>query len=84
MAKIELFIAGCPLCESAVQTVNDTACPKCEVIIYNLQNGEGKAEAAKYGVTRVPTVVVNGTIAGCCETGKVNAEDLRAAGVGLG
>lgn len=84
MAKIEVFIAGCSLCEPAVQTVKDTACPNCEVTIYNLQDGEGKAEAEKYGVTRVPTVVVNGKVAGCCRTGSVNAEDLRAAGVGAG
>jgi alkyl hydroperoxide reductase subunit AhpF len=83
MAKIEVFIAGCPLCEPVVQTVKETACPNCEITIYNLQNGEGKAEAERYGVTRVPTVVVNGSIAACCQgTGAVSAEQLRAAGVG--
>lgn len=84
MVTIEVFIAGCPLCEPAVQTVKETACPNCVVTIYNLQNGEGKEEADKYGVTRVPTVVVDGKVAGCCQSGTVNADDLRAAGVGAG
>lgn len=83
MANIEVFIAGCPLCEPAVQTVQDTACPNCTVKIYNLQNGEGRAEAEEYGVNRVPTIVVNGQIAACCQSsGKVDAETLRSMGVG--
>ena len=82
MAKIEVFIAGCPLCDDAVRAVRETACPNCEVAIYNLNAGEGRAEAEQYGITRVPSVVVNGKLAGCCDGGKVNAEDLRAAGVG--
>lgn len=84
MAKIEVFTAGCPLCEEALKTVRESACPNCEVTVYNLNDGQGKAEAERYGVTRVPTVVVNGKIAGCCEGGAVNADDLRAAGVGAG
>lgn len=84
MAKIEVFTAGCPLCEEALKTVRETACPNCEVTVYNLNDGQGKAEAERYGVTRVPTVVVNGKIAGCCEGSGVNADDLRAAGVGAG
>lgn len=67
MAKIEIFIAGCP---------------NCEVTIFNLQKGEGRAEAGKYGVTRVPTVVVNGKIAVCCNSSKVDAAVLRSMGVG--
>jgi hypothetical protein len=83
MAKIEVFIAGCPLCDDAVKTVRETACPKCEVTIYNLNEGEGKAEAERYGVTRVPSVVVNGRLAECCTSScKVDGAVLRAMGVG--
>lgn len=85
MANIEVFVAGCPLCEPAVKTVSEAACPTCTITVYQLQSGEGMAEAEKYGITRVPTVVVNGAIAGCCQGGgPVTVEGLRAAGVGGG
>jgi len=34
--KIEVFTAGCPVCEPVVKTVNEMACDSCEVIVYNL------------------------------------------------
>ena len=39
-------------------------------------------KAKQYGVMRVPAVVVDGTLADCCQTGAVNADSLRALGVG--
>jgi len=38
MAKrlVEVFIAGCPLCNNTVKLVRELACPNCEVQIYNL------------------------------------------------
>jgi hypothetical protein len=41
MANIEVFIAGCPLCDEAVRTVNETACPNCTVTVYDLRQGQG-------------------------------------------
>jgi hypothetical protein len=35
-----------------------------------------------YGIKRVPTVVVDGTIAACCEDTGVERDQLQAAGVG--
>lgn len=88
MTTIEVFIAGCPLCDEAVRTVKEAACPNCEITVYDLREDcetmECREKVRAYGVTRVPTVVVNGTIAGCCQSGTVNAADLRAAGVGIG
>ena len=79
--KIEVFIAGCPLCDEAVKTVQRVACDSCEVTVHNLKEG-GAGLARQYGVTRVPTVVIDGQICGCCLQGGVNETDLRAAGVG--
>lgn len=88
MAKIEVFIAGCPLCDEAVRTVKETACPNCTVTVYDLREGcetnECREKAAEYGISRVPAVVVDGKLCSCCEGSKVNANDLRAAGVGRG
>ncbi len=88
MTKIEVFIAGCPLCDEAVKTVRETACPNCEITVYDLREGcetmECREKAKAYGVTRVPAVVVDGKLCSCCEGSKVNADELRAAGVGRG
>jgi glutaredoxin 3 len=35
-----------------------------------------------YGVHRVPAVVIDGKLAGCCQAGPVDAATLRAAGLG--
>lgn len=82
MAKIEVFTANCPLCEPAIATVRATVCPNCEVTVYDLSKGEGLDEAKVYGVLRVPSVVVNGKVAGCCSQGTVDAEELKRMGVG--
>lgn len=88
MAKIEVFIAGCPLCDEAVKTVKEAACPNCEITVYDLREGcetmECREKAAAYGVARVPAVVVDGKLCSCCEGSKVDAASLRAAGVGRG
>lgn len=83
---IEIFTAGCPCCDEAVQTVRDTACPSCEVVVRDLREGcatdECRDKARDYGIRSVPTVVVNGVVADCCRAGGVSVEALRALGVG--
>ena len=83
MAKrqVEVFTAGCPVCEPAVTMVKELACPDCDVTVYDLRES-GADKAAAYGITRVPAVVVDGGLAACCETGGVNRAELEAAGVG--
>lgn len=34
--KIELFTAGCTVCEPVVEMVKAMACSSCEVVIYNI------------------------------------------------
>ena len=36
--KIELFTAGCTVCEPVVEMVKGMACSDCDVVIYNLSN----------------------------------------------
>ncbi len=57
------------------------SCESCDVTVYNL-NENGVEKAKEYGVTCVPTVVVDGKIVESCKRAKPTAEDLRAAGVG--
>jgi hypothetical protein len=56
--KVEVFTAGCPICERTVNLVKSLACPSCEVRIYDLREGcatnECREKATRYGVTAVP------------------------------
>jgi len=85
--KVEIFVAGCPLCEETVKLVRELACPSCEVIIYDIKEQcESKVcleKMREYDITSVPTVVVDGKIAECCKRGKVSRETLKAAGIGV-
>lgn len=79
--QVEIFVAGCPLCEDAIQLVNELACPNCEVAVLSLNQKEGLTRAREYGITSVPTVVVDGRVVECCQR-SIDADTLRAAGVG--
>lgn len=80
--KVEIFTAGCPLCDETVKLVKALACPSCDVRVYNLREG-GMDKAKEYGINSVPTVVVDGKVADCCRRGKPNETDLKAAGIGI-
>jgi hypothetical protein len=35
---IEIFSAGCPVCEDTIQLINQLACPSCKVTVLDMQN----------------------------------------------
>lgn len=81
--QVEVFTAGCPLCEEAVALVKGLACPSCEVAVHDLRaGGEVLDRARSLGVQAVPSVVVDGRLAECCRRPAVEEEALRASGVG--
>jgi len=80
--KIEIFSAGCPACEEAIQTVKRIACPSCETEVLDMHDPEVAARATTLGISRVPAIVIDGTLAACCAAGPVDEQVLRAAGVG--
>jgi hypothetical protein len=80
--KLEVFTAGCAVCQGVVEMVNELACPHCDVAIYNLNKDEGVDEARGYGITALPSVVVDGKLLECCERGPITKEGLEAAGIG--
>jgi len=84
--KVEVFTAGCPVCEPTVELVKKLACNSCEVIIYDLNKGcdtnECREKAEKYNVTRLPAVAVNGKLLECCQQGPISESALKAAGLG--
>jgi glutaredoxin len=80
--RVEVFTAGCPVCEPAVRVVQELACPDCDVTVHDLREQAASEQAQRYGISRVPTVVVDGTVAGCCQASGVDREVLQAAGIG--
>ncbi|MFZ1684124.1 MAG: thioredoxin family protein [Candidatus Zixiibacteriota bacterium] len=81
---IEVFVAGCPVCDESVKLVRAIACPSCDVQILDMRTDkEAQAKASHYGVNRVPTVVVDGKMAGCCQQGGIDENTLRSLGVGV-
>jgi glutaredoxin len=84
--SVEIFTAGCVLCDETVKLVNDMACPDCEITVYNLieqrEDKECMEKVKEYEITSVPTVVVNGKVAECCKRSKPNRQDLEALGIG--
>lgn len=80
MAKVEIFTAGCPLCDRAVQLVGEVAGAGHEVVVHDLGRDERAVErASSYGVRTVPAVVVDGSLVGCCRNTGPRREDLTAA-----
>jgi hypothetical protein len=84
---VEVFTAGCPVCEPVVNLVQKIACSSCDIIIYDLNTGcdtnECRDKAKQYGVQKVPAVAVDGTLLECCQTGAITEELLRNAGIGV-
>lgn len=62
--KIEVFSAGCALCNDTLRMVKEavSSCG-CQVIERRCGSDEQCAEAKAYGVRAMPTVVVEGKIA---------------------
>lgn len=80
--KIEIFSAGCPLCEKAVKMVRELACPSCEVTVLNMNEPKVFQKARKLGVQSVPAVAIDGRLADCCSRRGIDEETLRDAGLG--
>lgn len=88
MAKrlVEVFTAGCSVCDGTVKLVKDLACDNCEVVVFDLNKGcdtnECEDKAKAYGVKTVPTVAIDGKLVDCCKNNGINMESLKAAGLG--
>jgi len=83
---VEVFTAGCPICDDTVSLVKSLSCPGCELTIYNLREGcatnECWEKARQYGIAAVPAIAVNGVLLDCCRRSPIIADALRAAGIG--
>lgn len=88
MAKrlVEVFTAGCPVCEEAVSLVKELACPSCEVVVYDLNKGCQtnicREKAKNYGIKRLPAIIIDGRVSDCCAGRGPDKSTLKAAGLG--
>ena len=80
--KIEVFSAGCAVCDDTIALINRIACPSCEVEILDMHQTEVAKKAKRYGIRSVPAVVVDGKLADCCAGRGPDETALRAAGIG--
>lgn len=80
--KIEIFSAGCPVCNETIALVNRIACQSCEVMVRDMKDRKVARRAKSLGIRSFPAVAIDGKLADCCTGRGVDEEMLRAAGLG--
>lgn len=82
---VEVFTAGCPLCNETVKLVREWACENCKIQVYDLRErcttNECREKVAQYGIHRVPAVVVNGFLTDGCQNQRPVARETLVAAV---
>jgi len=80
--KIEIFSAGCPLCNDAVEMVERISCQDCEINVLNMNDPEVAKRGKSLGIRSLPAIVIDGKLAECCAGKGPNEITLKAAGIG--
>ena len=80
--KIQVFSAGCHVCEQTVELVKRIACNSCDVTVLDLHDAQVAGQAKELGIKSVPAVVIDGKLAQCCKDRGPDEKTLRAAGLG--
>ena len=79
---VEVFSAGCPVCDDAIEMIKGMACENCEVIILDMQEPSVAARAKSIGIRSVPAIVINGKLTDCCAGRGPDEATLWGAGIG--
>ena len=80
--KIEIFSAGCAVCEETIELVQQISCPSCEVSVLDMKEEQVAIKAKELGIRSVPAVVIDGQLAECCSGRGPDEATLRAMGLG--
>jgi hypothetical protein len=80
--KIEVFSAGCALCNEVFDAVRREAGSSDEVIVRNMTDSRVLKRATELGIRSVPAVVIDGKLASCCTERGVDIQVLKSAGLG--
>lgn len=81
--KVEVFTAGCGVCEELVNLVRSESCSSCDITVLDLKDTDVAERAATLGIRSVPTVVVDGVPIRKSYDGGYDVETLRASGIGI-
>jgi glutaredoxin 3 len=81
--KIEIFSAGCPVCQEAITVVQDNACASYDVTILDMNDPRVSSQANRLGIKSVPAIVIDGKLTDCCAGSGPDIEALKAAGLGV-
>lgn len=79
---VEVFSAGCAVCEETIAKVQELACPSCDVQILDMQEPAVAKRAHELGIHSVPAVAIDGKLADCCADRGPDIAALQAAGLG--
>lgn len=80
--SVEIFSAGCPVCQEVIDRVVDIACPSCDVTVLDMTDPQVAARAKTLGIQSVPAIAIDGKLADCCAGRGPDEDVLRAAGLG--
>ena len=80
--KVEIFSAGCPLCQDVLNLVRELSCPSCEIQVLDMKDKAVASRARELGIRSVPGIAVDSTVADCCAGRGPDEATLRAAGIG--
>jgi glutaredoxin 3 len=64
--KIEIFSADCASCQETVDLVRRIAGANHDIEIHDMHQAHVAAGAKQHGIRSLPSVVVDGQLAGCC------------------
>jgi glutaredoxin len=80
--KIEVFSAGCPVCEETIEEIKKASCPSCDIMVLDMKDVKVTKRAKEIGIRSVPAVVIDGKLSACgCGCG-LDIEELKKEGLG--
>ena len=77
--KIEVFTAGCSTCTETVEMVRRIAGSTHDIEVHDMHQAPVAARAKQHGIRSLPSVVVDGKLAGCCAERGPDETVLREA-----
>ena len=80
--NIEVFSAGCPVCQETIEQIKGAMCASCEVTVLDMNDPNVASRAKSLGIRSVPAVVIDGKVADCCAGRGPDLATLRSAGLG--
>lgn len=82
LRKVEVFSAGCPVCQDTIDLVTRLGCSSCEIVVLDMHKRSVAQRAQQLGVRSLPAVAINGELAACCAGQGPDENTLRTAGLG--